>query len=394
MISDFIVDLSYLARVIKDSVLDCRSWACEDARRLLNIICRENGRLMVPVRQGEVVEDFVKPLRTAWGELSVQSSPSSLKAREVLDSWRLGIENPPQVVNGGMMRRDIEVADGMTTMASLLAANPRAHAFITDKTGCRIDGQKAYQQKSLNKYFSPDSVYEKRRMRYLGKQTIIKYDSSSSLCFGVSYEPNVQTCHEFIRQLEIFSVAERKGFQILDRYAMGGTFTDRGTLADLVDRRMKILLHWVAALTKYCQQSGGKVDVYTIFPGRSYDGTAISYRLCEDDKRALYEQLKASYENWSGWNRINGTRPHVRIFFLDPEVEDFHDRFICSSTHYFAVGKGLDGIEVARKCKTYNVYYCGRRTVQDDIDIDSILRCSEGDRRLLGMYDLLSGERR
>ncbi len=390
MIADFIVDFSYLARAIKDSVSNCCSWACEDARRLLDIICCENGRLMIPVRDGRAVADFWEPLSVISRELSSSFSGASARALEVVDSWRDALVNNP-VKKTGLMRRDIEILDGLTPMASLLISRPQAHAFITDSKECRIDGQKTYAKKTLKSYFAPDSIYEKRRLSFMGKQTVIKSNGTDTDSLGVICEQrdtNRGVEKDFTCQVESFAIAERNGFQIIDRYAMGGRFNNRCTLADLVNRRMRILLRWVDALTKGCPQSGKKVDVYTIFPGTSYDeGRTISYELKENDKNSLCEQLKVSYESWS--DRGSNDRPHLRFFFLRPDVEDLHDRFICSSTHYFAIGKGLDGIEFGSfKCKSFNVYYCGRRTC-NDIDIDVILGCGrKEDERLLCMYEL------
>ena len=390
MIADFIVDFVYLATAIKNSVSNCDSWDCEHAMRLLNIICHENGRLMLPVQNEKIDEGFIRPLWTVSDELSaLPPSPLYLKAMYVIDSWRQAVRNLPEVTGEEMMRRDIEVMAGMTPMASLLVAQPQAHACITDSTG-RIDGQKIYKQKTLKKYFETNSIYETRRLRYLGKQTIIKDNYSHPICFGVVHEQvNYTKAEDFIHQIEIFSAAERNGFQIIDRYAMGGIIEEdrRCQLADLVNRRMRILLPWVDALTSGCPQSGKSVDVYTMFPGfRPKTEDTASYRLDKSNQKSLCEQLQTSCESWSGWS--SSDRPHLRLFFLDPDMEDFHDRFICSSTHYFALGKGLDGIEAgSKRCASYNVYYCGRRT-RNDIDIDSILECGHRrDERLLCVWN-------
>ena len=45
-----------------------------------------------------------------------------------------------------------------------------------------------------------------------------------------------------------------------------------------------------------------------------------------------------------------------------------------SSTHYFSMGRGLDGV-VTRKdgLVAYNIYYCGKRDIREEPDVKRIL---------------------
>lgn len=339
MIVDYIIDFKYFVKLIRESTpLDMR---CQCALRLLEIARYENGRFVIDAKNADLEtlkEGLISDENGRGGSVSL----FGIKRDFVLSEYYIGLFLPYGVITDRPCKR---------------ASNGADTGFMNAGFMYRIgNGENAT---GLVQYFQEKDC---ERRRYLGKQTFIVKDlHCGTTGFG-----------GFDTQLKVFAAAEDKGFVIVDPYCLGGTIRNEERF---LEEKVKVLTGWLYHLVR-----GGenplRFDIYTSCPcypnatGRPNDQDyqdALKYVTAH-----LSKNLR---KKWKQLDSANNNREPIKINFVIIRDENrlFHDRFIGSSTHYFSIGKGLDGVLARDGAIVFNIYYCGKRNIQEEPDIKRIL---------------------
>jgi hypothetical protein len=248
------------------------------------------------------------------------------------------------------------------------------YGVISERPSIRIvDGDDVYTtyhigdgdgQVGLVQYFQ---TADAQRRSYLGKQTFLSQQKKNpdAICF-----------EGFDVQLEVFAAAEETGYIVVDPYCLGGRIENA---ANFVDKKVKVLLNWVYHLARHGALPL-RFDVYTSCPymesgsARDYHGGIMA--ILEEDNN--HESLLLQYLRGK-WCRFREKRRNdqwpimIRFHIIDANWL-IHDRFVGSSTHYFSMGRGLDGVVTPKNgIVVYNVYYCGKRDIREEPDVKGIL---------------------
>jgi len=338
MIVDYLVDFKYLVDFIRKSTpLDMR---CQCALRLLEIACYENGRFVIDANNDdfEILREGLISENERGGAVSL----FDIKRDYILAEYCIGLFLPYGVITERPCKRVPNGADIDSVNAGFMYRIGKGENAI-----------------ELVQYFQKE---DSKRRRYLGKQTFIKDD----LPWGTT------SFAGFDAQLKVFAAAEDKGFVIVDPYCLGGTIRNGERF---LEERVKVLIGWLYHLS-CCGESPLQFDIYTSCPyypnptGRPNDQdyqAAVQY--------VTSHLSKSLRKEWKRLDITNNNREPIKICFAIIRDEDrlFHDRFIGSSTHYFSMGKGLDGVLAREGTIVYNIYYCGKKNIREEPDIKRIL---------------------
>ena len=333
MIVEYEIDFKYFIKLMQ--LAKPGDMRCQCALRLLEIACYENGRFVIR-KNDENIQNLRKSL-ISGNNNGVSVSLFDVKRDYVLSEYCLGLLLPYGVISE---RPSIRILEGDDVC-------PTYH--IGDGDG----------QVGLVQYFQ---TADAQRRSYLGKQTFLKSGlTPNTICF-----------EGFDKQLKVFAANEDKGFVIVDPYCLGGTIRNGERF---LEEKVKVLIAWLYHLVR-----GGenplRFDIYTSCP---YYPNPTRRPDDEDYQRALqYVTAHLSKNLRNKWKQLDGTnnnREPIKINFVIIRDEDrlFHDRFIGSSTHYFSMGKGLDGVLARDGTIAYNIYYCGKRNIREEPDIKRIL---------------------
>lgn len=341
MIVEYEIDFQYFIDLMRSATpLDMR---CQCALRLLEIARYENGRFVIRRNDSNV-----EKLRTSLTSGNCNNGRVSLfdiKRDYVVSEYYLGLFLPYGVISE---KPSIRILDGDDVC-------PTYH--IGDGEG----------QVGLVQYFQTADV---QRRSYLGKQTFLSRQkkNAEAICF-----------EGFDTQLEIFAAAEKTGYIIVDPYCLGGRIED---VLNFIGMKVKILLNWVYHLARHGAMPL-RFDVYTSCPyfelPRSRDycgGMGAILEEDENDESLLLRELRSKWENCRFREKRRNDQWPIMIRFhiiLDANWL-IHDRFVGSSTHYFSMGRGLDGVVASKDgIVAYNVYYCGKRGIREEPDVKRIL---------------------
>ena len=343
MIVEYEIDFQYFIDLMQSSTpLDMR---CQCALRLLEIVSHENGRFVIRRNDSNV-----EKLRTSLTSGNCNNGSVSLfdiKRDYVVLEYYLGLFLPYGVISE---RPSIRILDGDDVC-------PTYH--IGDGDG----------KVGLVQYFQ---TADAQRRSYLGKQTFLSQQRRNS--DAISFEG-------FDAQLKVFAAAEKVGFLIVDPYCLGGRIEDA---ANFVDKKVKVLLNWVYHLVRHGAMPL-RFDVYTASPyfelprSPAPDYCGGMRAILEEDENGeslLLRELRSKWENCRFREKRRNDQWPIMIRFHIVQDANWliHDRFVGSSTHYFSLGRGLDGVVTPKDgIVVYNVYYCCKRDIREEPDVKRIL---------------------
>lgn len=334
MICDYILDLQSLL----DDVRNCEEsffWF----KRFLQVVSIEAGRLVVDAPKADITRHYLSAERMK----SVEVDPEALRVRRVIDLLLTQLPGGPcPIVSSELNVRRVVTKSAVDYDSALVAmqqTKPRVDFFVYNKRK-PIYGKRERQifgYKGIREYFGIDCVGgdcgETKRIQRQGKQTVV-----DKLGMDESFSGCIES-FEFRRQIQQFAQGE-DCFSIIDKYLFGGDKIASSDLPSYIDDRMDILVAWMGLLT-----SDKSIHV------------PFSFNVYTQRSPGMTDNLIESYlrKKW-GTNR-----PKCRIRFVFIGGSDaFHDRFVCSKSNYFAIGRGLDGFDSKGVKKMFNIYYCGR----------------------------------
>ena len=341
MIVDYLVDFKYFVDfILKSTPLDVR---CQCALRLLEIACYENGRFIIDANNNdfEILREGLIHEEEMGGAVSL----FDIKRDYILAEYCIGLFLPYGVIAEQPCKR---VSDGVYT-------------GFEYRIG---DGE---NEIGLIQYFQDEDF---KRRSYLGKQTFFKRGLNQC---AISFEG-------FDAQLKTFAAAEEVGFTIVDPYCLGGRMDD---VNKFLEEKVKVLMRWVYYLSRHGTKSL-RFDVYTACPYMVENGRNRNYQnglnaISEEDQNQEPLLLGKLRQHWENCRLLNKKRndkwPIVINFHIFTDSNWLiHDRFIGSTTHYFAMGRGLDGVLASRDGSiAYNIYYCGKKDIHEEPDVKRIL---------------------
>lgn len=346
MIFDYLIDFNYLATAAAS--LESGDPALDNFRRIIDACIRpeENGRL--------VMDSDRKSLRPL---LMVEFPPSRLGQRmryiveekflRAIPASRFGgrrLVGVTQPVRE-LCVRDIPVFDrnaGRITKA-LISIDPPPAVVITDQ---EITNDIAFVSLSDDMVF--DAVDEERGKLKL-ERTITLSEKHSGLPLP-----------DFWSFLHVFGAAEEAGFSIYDPY---GFDENNGG-------KRESLIRWIAHLLGANNPHRRTVRV-RIF---SRCGVNDYVNGKPNDLDVQFRRLKTRIADGDGLPHFKAIALELEFGFVVDDDKDLdvaafkkdvqHDRYICSSTHYFGVGSGIDSIGFR---ETFHVQYKGRVCPGDSI---------------------------
>lgn len=346
MIVDYIIDLKYFVKLIRESTpLDMR---CQCALRLLEIARYENGRFVIDAKNADLEtlkEGLISDENGGGGSVSL----FGIKRDFVLSEYYIGLFLPYGVITDRPCKR---------------ASNGSDTGFMDAGFMYRIgNGENAT---GLVQYFQEKDC---ERRRYLGKQTFFRKGMNRH---AISFAG-------FDAQLKVFAAAEERGFVIVDPYCLGGR-VDR--VDEFLEEKTKVLMRWVYYLACHGTRPV-RFDIYTACPyeenGRNRNYRAgVNVILEENENHAsrLWNKLRQHWENSRLLDKSRNDKWPIMICFHIFTDGNWliHDRFVGSTTHFFAMGRGLDGVLASRDGNiAYNIYYCGKKDIREEPDVKRIL---------------------
>ena len=336
MIFDYLIDFNYLATAVVspepgDSALD-------NFRRIIDACIRpeENGRLVMdsdrkslrPLRMVEFSPSRIgQRMRYIIEEKFLRAIPASRFGGRRL----VGLTQPVRE----LCVRDIPIFDhnvGRITKA-LMSIDPPPSVVITDRA----------VKNCVN--LSDDTAFDAEDE----KRGNLKLETTITL----SEKHGGLPLSKFWPFLHVFGAAEEAGFSIYDPYG----FDDNN------GRKRESLIRWIARLVGANNPHRRTVRV-RIF---SRCGVNDYVNGKPNDLDVQFRRLKTRIADSDGLPHFKAIALELEFWFVVDDVDDSvvaafkkdvqHDRYICSSTHYFGVGSGIDAIDFR---ETFKVQYKGR----------------------------------
>ena len=317
--------------------------------RLLEIARYENGRFVIDAKNADLEtlkEGLISDENGGDGSVSL----FGIKRDFVLSEYYIGLFLPYGVITDRPCKR---------------ASNGADTGFMDAGFMYRIgNGENAT---GLVQYFQEKDC---ERRRYLGKQTFFRKGMN---WHAISFAG-------FDAQLKTFAAAEEVGFMIVDPYCLGGRIDN---VDDFLEEKTKVLMRWVHYLARHGTRPL-QFGIYTACPyvetGRDRNYQAgLKAILKKNENQQVSRLLRKLRQHWENCRLPDKDRPDkwpIMIgfhIFMDANWL-IHDRFIGSTTHYFAMGRGLDGVLASRDGSiAYNIYYCGKKDIYEEPDVKRIL---------------------
>lgn len=338
MIFDYLIDFKYLAAAFKN--LEPGDPAFENFKRVIDACRRsdENGRLVLDsdrriLADVKVMEfspsRFGQRIRYIIEECFLRALPAGRFDRR----QTIGVEHHDKPM---ICVRDVPVFERNVerVMAKLCAISPAPHVIITNRADC---GDVACMDISCDEVV--DAVDSVR-----GKLKSLQRVTLSDEYVGVSLE-------EFWDQLHTFGATEESGFCIYDPYSF-----DYNTFG-----KLRILMRWIAHLLggNNVQRRHAKIRICS----------SCGVNDCVDGRQNLLREqlIRAKRAEGMMLPHLMGITLELHFLLALDNREDEascrfrmdvqHDRYICSSTHFFGIGSGIDSIGNRR---AFNVQYAGR----------------------------------
>ena len=338
MIFDYLIDFKYLANALK--ALEPGDPTLENFKKIVDVCRRsdENGRLVLDSER-KILADlkamefppsrFGRRIRYVIEECFLRALP----AGRFDNRQAIGFEHndKPKICV-----RDIPVFERKAerVMQKLCAISPAPHVVVTNREDYRnVDCVGL----SCDEVF--DAVDFDR-----GSRKSLQRITLGEEYGGISLE-------DFWNQLHSFGAAEESGFDIYDPYSF-----DYNTGGNL-----KILMRWIAHLLGGVNVQRRRANIRIC--------SSCGVNDCVDGRpNFLREQLmKAKQKEGRLLPHLMGITLNLQFLLAVDNREDEvsrrfrmdvqHDRFICSSSHYFGIGSGIDSIGNRR---AFNVQYAGR----------------------------------
>lgn len=344
MIFDFILDCNHVAELMNS---DDNSVAY--LKRFYQILTYENGRLIVPTELKEdklvVLEAYYNTLKSLYkslGGMNMQT-PLTLQKKDLCERF-LKAFGAASVSVDTISLRKLKMPELKNTGVSFIQQfckknfTPKAQVVLTADETCEGECE------TLEKYFEIDNEKERKRFSYMMMQTVECKKGSKKKPYDLGVVKNREKEEKFSEQMQAFGAAEDRNFWIFDPYIL----SDR-TINCQIEGKMKILLAWLKTLLN--ENTKPTIHLFSSYPD---EAKGMLEKQDEFETRLRDEYLNGSSEVYTKLRSMCKLEVYFPKFLDD---KSFHDRFICSSTHYFAVGRGLDAIRVSER---YNVYYCGK----------------------------------
>ena len=340
MIFDYLIDFEYLAIALK--TLEPGDPTLENFKKIVDVCRRadENGRLVLDSER-KILADlkameflpsrFGQRIRYVIEECFLRALPAGRFDRR----QAIGVErnDKPKICV-----RDIPVFERNVEriMEKLCAIIPAPHVTITNREDW---GDVTCMDLSCDEVF--DAV-DFVRGSAKGLQRVI-LDGEYG---GIPLE-------EFWDQLHTFGAAEESGFDIYDPYSFDcNTAVTRENL-------MRWIVHLLGG--RNAQRRHVQIRIYSRCGENDYaDGIPVQLS-------NQFHRLKVRLAEEEGLSHLSGIVCNLQFMLAvenqgDEVFAQFrrdvqHDRYICSSTHFFGIGSGIDSIS---KRKAFNVQYAGR----------------------------------
>lgn len=337
MIFDYYIDFDYLAKELSVREGGHGAFIAGLFSRISDICTLENGRLLLD-EDRRILEPLVK----------LQQEPSGsglVSAERNLVVWDF-LERMPR-------DNSIRLSNGMRISTSGGGTGPN-----TGKLSLRLISKKGDLRNYADFHIDQGNTIE----RYFGYRGIVQTERKRAACRDVqvymfkrdeiwrkdSSDDRVTAFKEAMRS---FGCAEAVKFEFFDGYGFGLSPVCDNAARDAV----RILKKWLDLLQAGRTTTCLSVDVYALVPEDDIENLK--------NRAEAVEKLRKTFSEKAFDSR--GTM-EVRLC-LAPRMKGaslskaFHDRRVCSSTHSFSIGGGLDVLKGTGGECLFEIHYCGRR---------------------------------
>lgn len=351
MIFDYYIDFKYLAEELSSAKKERRSLIAGLFLRIIDICVLENGRLLVDENRS-----VVKPLEEiAAGRGSNRAGLSAATENLVATEFLNKLPPNNSIPQGNGIR--IYVSVGMSSgpdVEKMSIQEIHDLSRLTTKATVLID-----REHPIEKYFNfngglGSGKYDEKARAYARDVLTYSFDLST---LEEDHDPSVLALK---KTLASFGAAETNQFEIFDKYGFrfGLSPKNEGAAKDAV----KLIKKWLNLIVSAHTSQSINVNVYAMV-----DENDI--KILNQDKSAV-DKLTRTFETSSLTSRGKATI-HLKLAPLkqcdhstachQQLCKAFHDRRVCSTTHSFSIGGGLDVLQgTGGKC-LFELHYCGRR---------------------------------
>lgn len=362
MIFDYLVDIDYLVTNLKtESGLIL-------LHNLTTILRVGNGRLVVPVDKKEqtIPDEYYKAFKPFENRKPGLSSSRITNLIDIFRSVFLQKSVAPKnkqitlrKIHFDSMQRSEEffIVDFCKYCKDLL---PKVMVVFTDNQDCEGSVM------TFDEYFNSDSKLWNKLYTLMGQQTI---KDCSKFSLGKDEEGE-----DLVNQLKVFGAAETEHFEIYDPYILREDDCYGEELEQSLREKVKLLFLWIDALIPSASIEKLNIYVYSTYSFSEEENSR------EENRKKKVEELKSVIEELIEEEikelRKKSYSINIEIKLLKRSRKlTFHDRYICSSTHYFSIGKGLDA---PGRSKSYSIHYCGKlpKGVPEFVSVKNKKNCS------------------